>query len=74
MMAFGSSLTCDVMSACQEDPKYVRFSTESYVNVYRPFGIFPDKIQKISHLADLARLKRVSRYNRKGYLPPSYWS
>ena len=23
-----------------EDPKYVRFHTESYVNVYRPLGIF----------------------------------
>ena len=23
-----------------EDPKYVRFYTESYVNIYRPFGIF----------------------------------
>ena len=30
-----------VQSSILEDPKYVSFHTESYVHVYRPFGIFP---------------------------------
>ena len=51
----------------QEDPKYVSFRTESYVNVYRPFGIFQGQSQNAVWLSTTVNsLRWHSRYHKKG--------